>query len=124
MRIGTLLALLLVLQSLAAGFAQPARAHAERDSAFALALDRADCAPERHKGDGAPTRGVDRHCCILCLLGCSGDTAPFGAVVAGRLAFPAPLRAVAVVGSLDNDLKRKTFGWASSWSSRAPPLFC
>lgn len=73
------------------------------------------------RGDGAPSN--DRRaapCCILCIAGGGGDADGLVFVPAFAEPFIVPLlsadRALPPAG-----LARKLAGWASSWSSRAPP---
>jgi len=119
--IGACLALLLALQGLAA--AQGASAHADTAAAAPGSAITQTCFPHDAGSNTAPTER--RHpfsCCFFCgqadvdlfsgraLWRAFLSLAPGGAGAPGRAtARPGP--------------DRRLFGWATSWSSQAPPLF-
>jgi hypothetical protein len=77
------------------------------------------------QGDGEPPAHEHHdhsHCCILCgkYIARSLDHVD---VFFTSIAFPAPRRAVSIIEHFLDARDKRPTGWASSWSSRAPPLF-
>lgn len=106
-------ALLFALQALAFVGAAAARV----GGIFGVGASETRCAGER---DDAPTtrHGADDHC-----VQCASREAPAPAVEPSKTQVFAPL---AIRGSLwsnnANSPRAPPLGWASSWSSRAPPV--
>jgi hypothetical protein len=76
-----------------------------------------------HADDDAPNQEHRDHaqCCVFCAT--SGRDALLLLVFAflTETAFLTPEKSPSVVGFLLNDMDEHPLGWASSWSSRAPP---
>ncbi|MFO1125922.1 MAG: hypothetical protein U1E25_12060 [Methylocystis sp.] len=71
----------------------------------------------RHERDGRPP------CCVLCLAAALGGLPISDAAGEGVAAMPLP-KASGSFGAQSYDIPRKPpTGWATSWSSQAPPLF-
>lgn len=76
-----------------------------------------------HDSDGAP-RGKHRDhapCCIFCVANGRDASLLFVLAFLGETDYLAPERTVSILGPLLDDLGARPIGWASSWSSRAPP---
>lgn len=113
--VSALVLLLLVLLTVSPG---PASRHA---SGAGLAVAAAGyCAPHGHD-EAPPPAGADHApCCPFCAAGRDGPPLPpedMGAAAVVTRAPPLRLAAVRDDGRRDGPI-----GWASSWSSRAPPL--
>jgi hypothetical protein len=113
---GVILAVL--LQALAVLVAEADRSPTRSDAA--VLTDSAAQICRTADGDHAPPAG--RHACDLCPLGpCEGDAAG-SADAPAAAATTAPQRpAAAPHRAPDADAPPPPAGWASSWSSRAPP---
>jgi hypothetical protein len=109
-------AALLVLQALAAG---PALRHAAGADAATIAVA-GYCEPHRHDGTPLPAGEDHAPCCLSCVAGRDGPAA-LPALVSGDTATPA-LAFVPLAYERDERPDGRPVGWASSWSSRAPPL--
>ncbi|WP_159731843.1 hypothetical protein [Methylosinus sp. Ce-a6] len=76
-----------------------------------------------HFGDGAPTQEHSGH--FLCCIGClnSRDASAFAlAVLFGVVAYSSPKAAISTIRFSMADSGSPPLGWATSWSSRAPPF--
>ncbi|HEY8066263.1 MAG TPA: hypothetical protein VIF40_16290 [Methylosinus sp.] len=115
MFVSTLALCLFALQALFT--AAIARAHAPADAPGVSAS--AYCEPHR---DGAPPAERDHSpCCILCVAG--RDAPPLAAPEGQEPAFAFPVfSTVPLARGRAAPAEREPVGWASSWSSRAPPL--
>jgi hypothetical protein len=107
---------LLVLQTLASGPA-PRPSQAEGTTIAGAGY----CEPHRHDS-GAPLPADEDHapCCLLCVAGRDAPPALPADLSAGGVE-PA-LAFVPLAHDRDEPPNRRPIGWASSWSSRAPPL--
>ncbi|WP_363349551.1 hypothetical protein [Methylocystis echinoides] len=118
-------ALFLALQGLLAPLAAVAHAAHPVDGASVSSLvDSEIC----HKGDAGDPSERARHnphdCCILCQV--HARDAAFVAVAASAWIACALMRDAAPRAAVypePKDARPKSAGWASSWSSRAPPFF-
>ncbi len=116
--IGQLLALLLILQSLALGGPLLGEAsHAGAVAGAPLLANVGRCAPDQGD-DKAPAGYRHAHCCILCAAQDLGAAAPSGALASGMAPAAASVVALAFFRL---DVFGPPLGWTSSWSSRAPP---
>jgi hypothetical protein len=108
-------AALLVLQILAVGSAPRHATRAEATLAGA-----GYCEPHRHDGPALPAGEDHAPCCLLCVAG--RDAPPVLPVEhSAHVAEPA-LSFVTLAYDRDERADGRPIGWASSWSSRAPPL--
>ncbi|MBG0811558.1 hypothetical protein IY145_19585 [Methylosinus sp. H3A] len=77
---------------------------------------------EPHRDGGSPPADRDHApCCILCVAG--RDAPPIAAPEDEEPAFALPIVSLAPLAfGWAAPAEREPIGWASSWSSRAPPL--
>jgi len=117
MFVSTLALCLFVLQALFA--ASIARSHEMSANAQGFSAS-AYCEP--HRDGGAPPADRDHAPC--CILGAAGrDAPPIAAPEAEEPAFALPvISLVPLAYGWAAPAEREPVGWASSWSSRAPPL--
>jgi hypothetical protein len=117
-----LLALLVVLQGLAVVGAPLASPHRDGGEASLLtSLRRAICANDEK--DGAHPPPLERHaqCCIFCNTRGWGDA---GLPTTGKIVETVRSQAIISIERYFAEAPRKPPpGWASSWSSQAPPSF-
>ncbi|MBG0792280.1 hypothetical protein IYY11_02195 [Methylocystis sp. H62] len=118
-----LAALLLLLQGLAA--LGVVRMHPAADGAAAIRVVMQDlpCAPDQPVGDPVHDAGKNHWpCCPLC--NATGDASFDAPLSALRIANLPRSRGLHLSEASSNRLaKRPPTGWATSWSSQAPPLF-
>ena len=117
--VSTLALCLFALQALFA--ASVARSHtAPANAELGGFSASAYCEPHRDGGAPPAERG-HAPCCILCVGG--RDAPPLAAPEAEEQAFAAPVFSIVPLafGSAA-PAEHEPIGWASSWSSRAPPL--
>jgi hypothetical protein len=112
--ITVVVALVLALQSLAAGAALARGPQCE--SVAAASLSAGERCAKASQPDEAPARSCDWQCC----LACDFARPPAGAATARRAEFPPPA-AVSQIAVSRGAFDERLPGWASSWSSRAPP---
>ncbi|ARN79766.1 hypothetical protein MCBRY_002581 [Methylocystis bryophila] len=76
-----------------------------------------------HDSDGAPIGEHRNHaqCCIFCAASGRDASLVFVLAFLGEIAYLAPKRTASILGTLLKDSGARPLGWASSWSSRAPP---
>ncbi len=120
-----LFALILLVQSIAAlGVSHMHRGPAGVEAGFASSAADRPCAADslsgesgRHDRDGRPP------CCVFCLASVLGGLPISDAAGEGVAAIPLP-KAPDSFGALSYDIPHKPpTGWATSWSSQAPPTF-
>jgi hypothetical protein len=123
-RVNWLIAFLLLLQCLAASaIPRSAVAHA-RFTVGAVAFSEGyDCAADKLGGDKTPAHLVHSLCCILCSSDLSDKTSSFFATLIAPAEFWAPEAAITITARNLGDANGNPPGWATSWSSRAPPSF-
>lgn len=118
--IGSVVALVMLVQSLAALVAAHARFAGVGPGLIAVSVD-ANCTAGPNGGSETPDRGRGdcSDCCILCgVRDCAAPLLPVARPAAG-----APSRQFAVGASMVRRIidNGEPAGWTSSWSSRAPP---
>jgi hypothetical protein len=114
--VATVAALLLILQSFVAGLAP---AHAARLAAAGLAPI---CAVDEPSDPKSPSRDHARSHCCLPGESCDGSAPPVAFEGDGPQD-RSRLLALVSFSRLREAPRRQPAGWASSWSSRAPPAF-
>ncbi|GLI91756.1 hypothetical protein [Methylocystis echinoides] len=119
------LAVLLALQGLSSPLALAATAPTSQgDGVVAnLATLGAWCA---HDADDASGGGADHahsNCCVMCQSGARDTAAVLAFVVVAIGVDPFREAAAPPVPADADDIPPRMIGWASSWSSRAPPFF-
>ncbi len=117
-------ALLIVLQGLAAIGSSFARSvYGGGEASFVASLLGPNCAVDAHSGDKSPAqeRGHSQ-CCVLCgVRDFDGAALPGVAQISEAIA---PLQApVSIERHFADSPTESPIGWASSWSSQAPPYF-
>ncbi len=121
-RVDRLLVLLLFLQGFVFGVALPEAMRAAPSDRGVATQERAECVPARRDDGGAPAPAVNHTGCALCSTHNVSHAACFGVAASGRIEFSPPkLAMIDAIHAVDY-LNRDYFGWASSWSSRAPPV--
>ena len=117
----SIVALVALFQSFAAlGQAYTNLAPANPEANAVVSTFDASCGANRFKDHKAPGHGGLGcfECCVLC-----GELSTPAVIHATELHFPRPRRITSVAQrALDHNWVRPA-GWASSWSSRAPPSF-
>ncbi len=119
--VATLIACLVFLQSFsllgpaASAWPQGAGAHAVAQRAASHCLDA--------QTPGIPARQHHDHsdCCVFCSGGNRDASADVVAILVSFVIFFAPRTDGSVRVVIRHDLVPRPIGWASSWSSRAPP---
>jgi len=121
--IGQLLAILILLQSLAIGAASQTRGRADAGNGEATAFAAVDCGP------AADSRGQPAHrrpravCCMLCPIGSSDKLAFQGAFLLARAEFQAPKATITAVARADGGVSMGRLAETGAASSRGPPPF-
>lgn len=123
--VAIVVALLVVLQGLAAiGSFLAHSGRGDGGTSFVTSFLGATCAADAHGDDKSPAPGRDRsQCCVLCGAR-DFDGASFHDVAQGAVAIIPLSRALATIARWFDDASISApIGWASTWSSRAPPYF-
>ncbi len=119
-------ACLFVLQALAFVFSSNGRvAFASGDGGASIAMAGEICHAAAHDGFGgdkapSPDRRHRPHC-ALCVAGHRDLPLPAVGLIVAVIVFVAPLSDEAPARFFPDDMAPPPLGWASSWSSRAPP---
>lgn len=93
------------------------------DSGVVAFMDGALCGADM-QGDGeTPTPRGHSQCCVLCMSNAHAGLLRFAAALFDIVAFPTPRFGAAIAWRFSDDPIAPLAGWASSWSSRAPPSF-
>lgn len=117
-----MLALLFTFQSLAAVPSSGAHLTRRGEASFAASARGAPCVADAHGGDAPPAHsGNHAQCCVLCGAR-DFDGAALASLTPESEAFT-PRHLSASPARLREALVRPPTGWASSWSSQAPPYF-
>lgn len=118
-----LIVLFFVLQGLvASGLSIAHSGHRTGEAGFAISLQNVDCAVDEHGDRGLPLqKRAHAQCCVLC-GGRHFDGAAL--LVVGRLCAPTapPPVPEAIEREAAGAPRQFASGWASSWSSQAPPI--
>ena len=115
------IACLLILQALGVGGSLGPRFLAAGSDAVLSSIGER-CDPSDHSSP-APIRHDHSQCCILCSsAGGDGRLLPLAILSFVITFFPEPRNVSTIEYSPELSVKR-LIGWASSWSSRAPPIF-
>lgn len=120
--IGQLLAILILVQSLAIGAASQTMGRADSPTEEAIELAAGDCGLDAAIGEKSPHRRARPQCCILCPIGCSDKLAFHVAVPLARAEFQAPSVAIAVARA-DGGVSVRRLAATGAASSRGPPPF-
>ncbi|GEM_PF-1663133 len=123
--VAIVVALFVVLQGLAAiGASLAHSSRGDGGTSFVTSFFGATCAADTHGGDRSPAPGRDHsQCCVLCGAR-NFDGASFHGVAQGAVAITLPSRVlVSIARRFDDAPDSPPIGWASSWSSQAPPFF-
>ncbi|WP_400766480.1 hypothetical protein [Methylosinus sporium] len=116
------LALLFVFQSLAAVASSITHLARRGAAASVVSVGDAPCVADSHRGDAPPAHSGDHaQCCVLCGAR-DFDGAAVASLTPASVAFT-PRRLFAAPVRLREARVRPPTGWASSWSSQAPPYF-
>lgn len=118
-----ILALSFVFLSLATGPSSIPSLTRIGDGGFAISFRGAPCLAERHRSDAPPAKTGDHsQCCVLCSARDFDGATLAGATQKSEAFAPRPALVVAAVRRRETRVRPPT-GWASSWSSQAPPIF-
>jgi hypothetical protein len=120
--IGQLLAILILLQSLAIGAASQTMGRADSPTEEAIELAAGDCGLDAATGEKSPHRRARPQCCILCPIGCSDKLAFYVAVPLARAEFQAPRITISAACADGGFSVRRSVSIGSA-SSRGPPRF-
>ncbi len=121
-RVNWLIAFLLVLQSLAAGAVLRGAVAHTRFAIGAVAFSEGyDCVADKLGGDKTPVPCVHSLCCILCSSDLSDKTFSSVATLIAPAEFWAPDQAITTGVRTLGNARGDPPGWATTWSSRAPP---
>ncbi len=121
-RVKWLIAFLLLLQSLAAGAVLRGAVAHTRFAVGAVAFSEGyDCAADKLGSDKTPVPSVHSLCCILCSCDLSDKSFSFVATLITLAEFWAPDQAITTAVRTLGDARGNPPGWATTWSSRAPP---
>ncbi|PWB81384.1 MAG: hypothetical protein C3F11_15455 [Methylocystaceae bacterium] len=116
-----LIVLLSILQGLA--FASLSAAHgAVGQGVWAASAGRCDGHTPNGGGQGDES-GAHSGCCIFCASSAFDGLSRLASILPKYIAFPTAPFAVGTTRSLRDDRRGRPPGWASSWSSQAPPFF-
>ena len=120
--IGQLLAILILLQSLAIGAAFQTMGRADARTGEAIVFAAGDCSLDATAGGKSPHRRPHADCCTLFSIGCSDKLAFQVAVLLARAEFQAPRRIIAAARA-DGGLFVRRSAATGAASSRGPPPF-
>ncbi len=120
LRIAQLLALLILLQNVAAGVAyQAGVTHAA--TAAGVAQASGDCTQNAGENERTPPQNAHPSCCIFCSSNCGDKLAFPRSILVARAEFRAP-RTYTTAGTLtEADPLERRWTWAGASSSRGPP---
>jgi hypothetical protein len=118
-------ALLFALHGLVVASASPAHAIFDDSGASLVAsLLRAPCTVDANGGNSPPEhRRGHVQCCMLCEARSCDLAAPFDAPRSCKISFPRMSWSIVTARRVGNAIGESLIGWASTWSSRAPPSF-
>jgi hypothetical protein len=117
------IAALLLLQTLTFVLSSDARAVlADVHAGPSIAVAGEICQSVARGGEEPPAQPGHHHHCTLCSAGCDDQAANVAALLARVILVLAPRADAAPAWPVWSDAGLYSTGWASSWSSRAPPL--
>jgi hypothetical protein len=123
---GLLVALLIFVQGLAAYVSAPAHVrHGNPEAGVAALSLGVFCQADMAGGGKSPSRehGDCLECCVLCVARDYGTPSIYVATGDIGAQFPALVASAPTARRYIEDDDGRPIGWASSWSSRAPPNF-
>jgi hypothetical protein len=83
-----------------------------------------NCSADSHAGKDRPAHGSEHvKCCLLCEARCDGAAPCYTVSHINEIATPQSPRFISLGESSRFHVSRRPIGWASSWSSQAPPAF-
>jgi hypothetical protein len=123
---GLLVALLIFAQGLGAYVSAPAHVrHGNPEAGVAVSSLGVFCQADMSGGGKSPSREHSNclECCVLCFARDYGTPSIYVATGDGATQLPALAASAPIARQYIEDDDGRPIGWASSWSSRAPPNF-